>query len=153
MSSVSRTAIEETSATTIWRSWICQLELRSPRRVWWGNGNAARLRLNLAVWLLFILRVIVVCVTKLCVDQYEMKLSTNTASEFFRSCRTPILMCVFLRWQLGLGYTPEAWHHPHHFWYTLVLRRRNPVSKRWAPRQANGVVDIWNIQPKLVDFW
>ena len=24
-------------------SWICQLELRGPRRVWWGNGNAARL--------------------------------------------------------------------------------------------------------------
>ena len=63
------------SATTIWWSWICQLELRGPRRVWWGNGNAAQLRLNLAVWLLFILSVIVVCVTKLCVDQYEMKLS------------------------------------------------------------------------------
>ena len=46
----------------------CQLGLRGPRRVWWGNGNAARLRLNLAVWLLFILSVIVVCVTKLCVD-------------------------------------------------------------------------------------
>ena len=46
VSFVSRAAIEEKSATTIWRSWICQLELRGPRRVWWGNGNAARHRLN-----------------------------------------------------------------------------------------------------------
>ena len=32
-----------------------QLKLLGPRRVWWGNGKAARLRLNEAVWLLFIL--------------------------------------------------------------------------------------------------
>ena len=39
---------------------ICQLEFPSQRRVWWGNGNAARLCLNVAVWLLFILIVSVV---------------------------------------------------------------------------------------------
>ena len=57
-------------------------------------------------------------------------------------------MCVFLRWQLGLVYTPEAWHYPHHFWLTLVLRRRErdgtrasqKTLRKGAPRQANCVV-------------
>ena len=57
-------------------------------------------------------------------------------------------MCVFLRWQLGLVYTPEAWHYPHHFWLTLVLRRRErdgtrasqKTLRKGAPRQAKCVV-------------
>ena len=57
-------------------------------------------------------------------------------------------MCVFLRWQLGLVYTPKAWHYPHHFWLTLVLRGRErdgmrvsqKTLRKGAPRQANCVV-------------
>ena len=51
-------------------------------------------------------------------------------------------MCVFLRWQLGLVYTPEAWHYPHHFWLTLVLRRRERVRKRWE-KEHRGKQNVW----------
>ena len=51
-------------------------------------------------------------------------------------------MCVFLRCQLGLAYTPEAWHYPHHFWSILVLRRRERVRKRWE-KEHRGKQNVW----------